>query len=196
MSPGYPPQLWSPRRWPAALVIATVSAAAGAAVSALITANTVARHQFSVGSHPTTTTVAITAPPSTQLSPLPTAQADRQTCIAWLVAGEKIHAAVQAQAIIPQNLTVVDKAVQGNPEWAAAVRKSADLYGQAGDTLEVGITPGNTLILKQAATSGAGALHMLSTAYGSFDPAGGNTYHVMHESADTMDVLCNRLAPR
>jgi hypothetical protein len=98
--------------------------------------------------------------------------------------------------VLPQGMTILDPAVRQSPEWSAAARRAADLYGQAGDLLAAGSTPGITVILSQAATSAVSALHALATTDATFDAANGNTYHMVRESADTMDVLCDRLAPR
>ena len=167
-----------------------------ATIAAIIAAN-VAAHRRDSGA-PTTATVTVTAtPPAPPTpSPLPAAQADRQTCQAWLAAGDQIHAASAAQSVIPKGMTIVDQAVRDNPDWTAAVHKAADSYGKAGDTLAAGIAPGTTTVLNQAATTAADALHALSTAVATFDAANGNMYHVVREAADTMDVLCERLAPR
>lgn len=73
---------------------------------------------------------------------------------------------------------------------------AADQYRQAGDKLTSGIAPGTTTILDQTATSTASALHALATADATYDAAGGNSYDILKVSANTMDVLCERLAPR
>ena len=98
--------------------------------------------------------------------------------------------------MIPQGTTILDPAVRANPTWTAGVERAAGLYGQAADTLAAGIAPGTTTILTQSAGAAAAALRALETGYKTFDQANGNTYHVVKESADTMDVLCERLAPR
>lgn len=196
--PRYPPRPPIPRRryWPAAVALTVASAAIAATATALISTQ-IATHRADSGAR-TPATVTLTATPSVPPppAPLPTAQADRQTCNAWHAAGDKIHAATRAQSVIPKEMTVLDQAVRDNPDWNAAVHKAADLYGQAGDTLAAGIAPGTTVVLSQAATSAVAALHTLSTAYATFDVAGGNAYHVMDESAREVDVLCERLAPR
>jgi hypothetical protein len=98
--------------------------------------------------------------------------------------------------VLPPNSTIVDQAVRENPQWSAAANAAADLYGQAGDVLAAGITPGATAILNQNAIAAAAALRTLSVAEKTLDATNGNAYHVAHQSGDTMDVLCDRLAPR
>jgi hypothetical protein len=185
----YPPQPAARRRWPA-FVAGAVLAGVTATV---VTANVTASHT-STPAAPVTVTATPPAPP--QPARLSVAVADRKTCNAWLSTGDKIHAASAAQSVIPQGMTILDPAVRDNPDWAAAVRKAADLYRKAGDTLAAGIAPGTTRILDQAATTAANALRTLSTGYGKFDPASGNTYSTTHEASDAMDALCERLAPR
>jgi hypothetical protein len=107
-----------------------------------------------------------------------------------------MHAATKAQSVIPPQMTVVSQEVRDNPDWTAAVHQAADFYSQAADAMAAGVAPGATTILGQSGTSMIDALRTLSTAYGTFDAAGGNAYHVMHEASDAMDVLCERLAPR
>jgi hypothetical protein len=192
----YPPP-GRQRRWPTIVAIALATGAVTATVTALITTQ-LAHHADSASTHAPGATVTVTTAPSAAPTPapLPTAEADRKTCTAWHAAGDKMHEASHAQSVIPKEMTVLSQQVRDNPDWSAAVRKAADLYGQAGDTLAAGIAPGTTVVLSQAAASAADALHTISTAYRTFDAAGGNAYHVMHESSDEVDVLCERLAPR
>ncbi|WP_204810526.1 hypothetical protein [Mycobacterium riyadhense] len=189
--PPYPPQPTARRRWPAFAAGAAAGTIVAATIASIITANVTGSGHTSTPAAPVTITE--TPPPP---SPLPAADANRRTCQAWLSAGDRIHDATGALSVIPEGTTILDPAVRANPAWTAAVKRAADLYGQAGDTLAAGITAGTTVILDQAATTAAGALRTLSSGYGDFDAAAGNTYHVMRESADTMDALCNRLAPR
>ena len=154
------------------------------------------RPTHSAAPRPSTVTVTVAPAASPSPAPLPAAEADRQTCRAWHAAGEQIHAASRAQSVIPKSRTVLDPAVLANAQWAGAVRTSAEFYRRAGDTLAAGITPGNTTVLGQAATSTADALRTLSTAFGTFVAVGGNANHVMDEAAREVDVLCERLAPR
>jgi hypothetical protein len=205
-SPAYP--TWPPppsppiprrrRRWPLVAGAAAAGAVAVAAITAVVTANVTAGSSGHTGTTaaPATATVTVAAPTPAAPAPLPEAQANGRTCAAWLSAGDLIHAASAALSVIPQGTTILDPAVRANPAWTAGVQKAASLYGQAGDTLAAGIAPGTTSILDQTANAAANALHALSTGYGTFDAASGNTYHVVRESADTMDALCNRLAPR
>lgn len=205
-SPGWqpPPQPLPPpfslpprprRRWPIAAGFTAVAVVA-ATIATVITAQVASRGGSGRAYPPATVTVTATPPAPPKPPSLPTADADRRTCQAWWAAGDKIHAASDAQAVIPKDMTVMDPPVRENPEWTAAVHKAADFYDQAGDTLAAGIAPGTTIILARAATTAAAALRTLSTAYGTFDVANGNAYVVMRETADEMDVLCERLAPR
>lgn len=183
------------RRWPGLVGVAVASAAVAATVSALITSQVV---RTDSAGRVTAPAVTVTATPSAPAppAPLPTAQADRQTCNAWTAAGDKIHAASHALAVLPKGSTILDPQVRDNPELSDAARKAAEFYGQAGDTLAAGIAPGTTTILDRSATAAAAALRALSTGDATLDAASGNTYHVVRESADTMDALCNRLSPR
>lgn len=200
---GTPPPAWEPtpprasRRWPA-IAAAAIIGAVLAATSAATIATRIATHHDSRRSHTPAVTVTVTAPPSTASPPvpLPPAEADRRTCDAWHAAGDLIHSALHAQAVIPEGITILDPAVKANPKWSAAVRQAADLYGQAGDTISAGIAPGTTAPLDRSAITAGAALHALSSAVAAFDPANGNMNSVVHESADAMDVLCDRLAPR
>lgn len=133
--PGYSPPSRSQRRWPTTVAIAAASAVLAATVAALITARVSSTDNSSGHSTAPAVTVTATPPPPAPPAPLPTAQADRQTCNAWHAAGDQVHAATQAQNVIPKGVTILDPAVRENPEWAAAVKQSADLYGQAGRTL-------------------------------------------------------------
>ncbi|WP_293001543.1 hypothetical protein [Mycobacterium sp.] len=107
-----------------------------------------------------------------------------------------MRAASKALSVLPRDATIVDQAVRDNPEWAAAARTAADLYGQAGDDLATGIAPGTTALLNQNAIAAAAALRALSIAEKTLDATNGNAYHAAHETGDTMDVLCERWAPR
>ena len=183
-----------PRRsWLAYFVVGVSCAAIGATVAALI-ATHAATSRASITAQPVTVTAAATPPASP--APLPTDQADRRTCNAWLAAGEEIHAAQAAMPTLPSGMTILDPAVRQNPDWSAAVKKAAKQYGQAGDVLAAGIASGTTAILDQSANSAVNALHALNIADSTFDLANGNTYQMVRESAATMDVLCDRLAPR
>ncbi len=192
--PPAPPPASPPRRWGLTVGVAVVSAALAATIASIVTAASTRE------SAPVTTvsTVTVTAQPSTPVTPpaLPAAQADRQTCQAWVAAGNQIKGASAAQSVIPEGTTILDPAVQDNPAWKAGVQRAADLYGQAGETLAAGIAPGATPILDQSAAAAAAALRALATGYKTFDPASGNTYTTTREASDTMDALCERLAPR
>ena len=175
---------------------AAASAFVAGTAAVVITAHVVAQH-----SHPRGTaaaTVTVTAPPPTAPTPapLPTTQADRQTCNAWHAAGDKIHAASRSISELPDHTTILDPQVRTNPAWSAAVARAADFYGQAGDILSAGIAHGTSVILSKTAAATAAALQALSTSEVAFDVTNGNAYDAVHNSADSMDVLCERLAPR
>ena len=202
-SPGAaPPPGWGPappragRRWPEITAAAIISAVI-AATSAAIVATRVARLHGSQSAS-VVAPVTVTAPPPASPPPirLPQAEADRRTCNAWLAAGKHVDAAGNELAVIPQGLTITDRSVRDNPEWSAAVHRAAAEWGRAGDTLSAGIAPGTTAILEKSAVAAAAALQALGIADETLDVAGGNTFHVWKESADTVNVLCDRLAPQ
>ncbi len=190
--PPYPPQSSAAdaaaprRRWPAFVCGVAIGAVAAAAI-ATHTADT-------APSTPVTVTAAPPAPSTP--APLPAAGADRKTCNTWLAAGKLINDAATDLSVLPSGVKVLDPAVRANPDWTASVQKAASLYGQSADTLAGGIAPGTTAILGETSGATVAALRVLAMGYGTFDDAAGNTYHMMKESADTMDALCNRLAPR
>jgi len=194
--PPYPPPGPPRRRWPALAMAAAAGAAVAATIASVIAAQLATDRAESARSAPSPVTVTATPAPPPPPAPLPTAQADRQTCNAWLAAGDKIHAASGVLAVIPKGTTLVDQAVRDNPDWSAAVHRAADLYEQAGETLTNGIAPGTTIILERAATTAASALRTVSTADMTMDAIDGNAFDAWKESADTVNVLCERLAPR
>lgn len=195
--PPYPPQqpTTERRRWPAFAAGAAAGAIVAATIASIITANvTGGSGHTSTPAAPVTITETPAPPPTP--TPLPAADANRRTCNTWLAAGELINSGAAELAVLPSGVKILDPAVRANPEWTAAVQRASELYGQAADKLAAGIAPGTTAILNQTADAAVAALRVLSTGYGSFDDAAGNTYHIMKESADTMDVVCERLAPR
>lgn len=191
--PPYPPP--SPRRrWPALAAAAAAGAVVAAPIASVI-ATQAAGHRATTAPARVTVTDA-PAPPPLPPAPLPAAQADRQTCDAWHAAGDKIHAASRSISVLPGKMTILDPQVRTNPQWSAAVVQAADFYGQAGDILLAGIAPGTSVMLSKTATATGEALHALSTSEAAFDATNGNAYDAVHNSADSMDVLCERLAPR
>lgn len=187
--PGYsprPPARPTARRWPVFIAGAAIGAVVAAAAATIVTTH--------IASTPTQTA----APPSNPASPppLPEPEANRQTCNAWLLAGDRIRAAGRAQSAIPKDMSILDPAVRAKPAWNDAVKKAADEYRQGSDILAKGITPGAATILTDAAYATVGALNTVSTAYTTFDAASGNAYQALKEESDTVDVLCERLAPR
>lgn len=195
-TPAYPN--WPPpggvavprRRWPVFIGGMAIGAVAAAAITAAI----VARPSGTTPSTPVTITASPPAPSTP--APLPAAEANRHTCDTWLAAGKLINDAATELAVLPAGTKILDPAVRANPDWSAAVQRAADRYKQAGDGLAIGIAPGTAAILDQMASSTANVLHALATADGSYDSAGGNAYDSLKASANTMDVLCEQLAPR
>lgn len=141
-------------------------------------------------------TITMPAPPPLAPVPLPTAQADRQTCQqGWLASVVPINAATDALAVLPNDITILDPAVHANAEWTAAVNKAGNLYRQASDTLEEQIAPGTTSVLAEASNTAIKALRLLGDSYSSFDPISGNAHNIATAAADQMAALCMRLAP-
>lgn len=192
----YPPPVPLPpaarRRWP----VFVGGVAIGAAIAAALTAALMAGTRDTATGTPVTITATATPPAPTTPAPLPAAEANRHTCDTWVSAGTLINDAATSLAVLPTGTKILDPAVKANPDWSAAVQRAADQYKQAGDKLASGIAPGTAAILDQTATSTAGALHALATADATYDAAGGNMYDILKVSANTMDVLCERLAPR
>lgn len=195
--PPYPPQSSAAdaaaaprRRWPAFVCGVAIGAVAAAAITAVIAARTA----DTAPSTPVTITAAPPAPSTP--APLPASDANRHTCDTWLAAGRLINDAATELSALPAGTKILDPAVRANPDWSSAVQRAADRYKQAGDGLATGIAPGTAAILDQMASSTASVLHALATADGSYDSAGGNVYDLLKVSANAMDVLCERLAPR
>lgn len=195
-SPTVPPGAQLPSRRRPVIVALLAGTVGGAAAAAVITTQIATRHADSGGQPPAAVTVTAAPSAPTPALQLPAAQADRATCNAWLAAGKHVDAAGHELSVIPKGITIADQPVRDNADWTAAVHTAAKEWGLAGDTLAAGIAPGTTPILYQSATAAAAALHALSTADETLDAAGGNTFQMWHESADTVNVLCGRLAPR
>ncbi len=199
--PAFPPGAYPPpgpprRRWPSLAAAAAVGAVVAATLASVIATQLATERAESSRSAPTTVTMTATPTPPPSPAPLPTAQADRQTCNAWLAAGKHVDAASTALETLPKGMKIMDPQVRGTAEFSALVRKAASEYNQAGDTLAGGITPGTTAILSQAATTAVAALHAVSTGDATYDVANGNTFQTWKEAAGTVNVLCERLAPR
>lgn len=199
--PGYSPMPPGPpapdrrRSWPGLATAGVVGAVVAAAAAAIITAQA----RDTTAAPPQTSapvTVTVPAPPPPLPAPLPTAQADRQTCDqGWDGTDVPTKSAAKALDILPPGVTVLDPAVQENPEWAAAVRRAGGLYLQASEGLATQIAPGTTPILAQAANTAAKALRVLGDSHITFDPISGNAHHLAVDAANQMAVLCTRLAP-
>ena len=140
-------------------------------------------------------TVTVEPPVLAEPVPLPTAVADRQTCATIKTeAVGRIHAASDAVQVIPEEMTILDPAVQEHPEWRASVVRAAQLYDEAGDVIAV--APGTAPFLAAAARTVASSLHALAQGYRSFDPASGNTNTAMKKAGETVDFLCGQVVPR
>lgn len=192
---GYPPPP-PPRgphhRWPRIAAAAALGAVVGAVATISITLQ-VRDDGARVEATPTATvTVSPPADPPA-LSPLPEAQANRETCGTRTQASRLISEASTAQGVIPQGMAIDDPAVQANPTWSAGVQRAAALYRDAGRTLKV--TPGTTSVLAESVSTASRALLALGTTYEAFASVSGNTYDIASEASDTMDELCQRLAP-
>lgn len=181
------------RRWPVLAAVAAAGIAIGAVAATIVTTQT---GDTSTATAPVTVTETVAPPSPSAPPPQPEATANRQTCNAWLSAGDHIRAAGREQSVIPKGMTILDPAVRSDPSWTAAVKNAANEYRQGSDILAKGITPGASPLLVEAAQTAVGALNAISTAYMSFDDANGNTYQTLKEASDTVDVLCERLAPR
>lgn len=194
--PGYPPLPPGPpagggRRW-LALVVAAVAGAVVAA-GAVTLAVTQSRDNAAPLASPAPSTITVAAPTPASPVPLPTDQADRQTCSPRADASRLISAASEAQGVIPQGMSILDPAVRSNPAWTAGVVRAGSLYTQAGDVLKV--APGTTPALAQAVATAASALHALGTAYTSFNAVSGNAHDIAKAASNAVDDMCQRLAP-
>ena len=92
-------------------------------------------------------------------APLPTAQADRQTCHGLHRDAGSHHRLGHRCTICPSTgVTILDPAVQANPEWTAAVRKAGESLQQASDVAQGRDSPGTTPVLAEAANTAVKAL--------------------------------------
>jgi hypothetical protein len=162
---------------------------AGVATTAITIAGTPDHASGSTGS---ATTVTVTASPTKPPAPLPTAEADQQTCHAYGTVDNLITAAGNALNIIPQGMPFTDPAVKNNPAWTAGVMRAADIYGQAAEVLASQTAPGTSTELAQVADTGASALRAMSIAYKTFDPDSGKTIDVWIATEKTLDWLCRK----
>ncbi|MEY8019109.1 hypothetical protein [Mycobacterium servetii] len=186
--PGPPPRVT--RRWP----LLAAAAAAGAIIAA--TAATLITIQA------TPTPVAVPAPPALTVTetakppappaPLPAPQADAQTCHGWGDATALINAANKAQSVLPDGMTITNPEVRANPAWTAAVTQSGHLLGRAGDTLATQLAPGTSPMLADMTNTTVSALHTLSIAFTTFDPANGDAMTVFQANQQAMNVMCHQ----
>lgn len=193
--PPPPPPRRSRRSWPTL----AAAAAAGAVVAAIIAAViTMQVRDTTPAAAPTHAPVTKTVQPPTPQSPapLPTAQADHQTCYqGWDVASHYTDMAKDALRVLPNGMKVSDPAIQSNPDWTAALKRAGSLYQQASDTLRAQIAPGTTPVLVAAANTAVEALHTLGDATANPTAANGNAFGIADAAAKEVGALCNRLAP-
>lgn len=178
-----PPNPRSRRRWPAI----AAAAAAGAVVAGAITTALAMKTTPAPQAGPTVVTV--TTGPTTPAA-LPADQADKETCRAWRTARPLITAAAVAQGVIPAGMTITSPEVRANPDWTAGVTKASLLYQQASDIIAERTASGTSRLLADLSATAAAALHTLSIAYATYDPANGNIMTTFTETENAMDVLC------
>lgn len=174
------------KRWPGILA----GAGAGALIAAL-TAAVITTAARDTPASPSTTTTTVAAPTTAAPAPLPTAQADRQTCHGWLDAGTLMDSAESATA--PLKGVRLDEA---KPGIRAAAVKVGDLLKQASTVLETNIAPGTTPVLAAATASAATTLAGDAHSYLALDEIGAATFdRITNATAAEMTALCRRLAP-
>lgn len=189
--PAWPPPQHLPpanpgsrRRWPA---IAAAAAAGAVVAGAITTALAMKTTTPAPQAGPTVVTVTTGA---TTPAALPADQADKETCRAWRTARPLITAAAVAQGVIPAGMTITSPEVRANPDWTAGVTKASLLYQQASDIIAERTASGTSRLLADLSATAAAALHTLSIAYATYDPANGNIMTTFTETESAMDVLC------
>lgn len=183
--PQPPSQVQPRRRWIAPTVAALGGAVVGGLVATMVTLAATTPDTSTVSSAPSTVTE--TASPPAPPAPLPVADANAQTCQAWLTTDDLVTAAAAA---IPPGVDFNDPATAQNPVYKAAYTRAADMLSQAADTLEAQTAAGTSPILAQVAETTVGSLRTMSATYRSFDPATGNANDVFLESQKALDWLC------
>ncbi len=186
--PPAPPQ--RRRRWPAIAASAGIGAVVASVITTLVTVDATPGPTSTTGAPGAAQTVTVTAAPAKPPAPLPTAEADKQTCHAWGTTDTLVTAAAVAQSVISQGMTITDPAVQTNPAWKAGVLRAGELYGQAADTFAAQIAPGTSSMLAQIADTTVSSLRTLSEAYKTFDPANGNAVTAFQADQQAIDWLC------
>lgn len=178
------------KRWPGILA----GAGAGALIAAL-TAAVITTGVRDTPASPSTTTTTVAAPTTAAPAPLPTAQADRQTCHGWIEAVRLIDAGGNASAPL-KGKTLDDPVVQASPELAATAKRVGAFFNQAAAAVQSQLRPGSTPVLEAAATTAVKALAGEADSYESFDSVGGATFdRITNAAAAEMVALCRRLAP-
>ncbi len=183
----------SRRRWPG-IVVAFVIGVVVAIVVAQVGAAAL-RHTSEPEPRPTAT-VTVVPPEPVPPPPLPTELADRQTCVeGWLAARDLRQSAIDMLDVMPKGIRLDNPAIQQNPDWVAAVRRSADAMRQAGDALETHIALGATPLLASAARTAVTAFHTEAFAYTNFAPAMWGASALGDETSQQIAALCTRLVP-
>jgi len=196
LPPGPPPAHGPRRRWPVLVAAGLVGAVVAAVAAATIT---VANRDSSPAAAPqtrapVTKTVSPAAPSSP--APLPTAQADHQTCYqGWDSASHFTDLAGDAMRALPKGMKISDPTIQSNPDWTAALQKASGFYQQASDALRSQIAPGTTPVLLNAANTAVLALHTLGDATANPTATNGNAFNAADAATKEVGILCNRLAP-
>jgi hypothetical protein len=188
----YPPTPQRRRRWPAIAASAGIGAVVAGVITTLVTVAATPEPTSTAAAPGAPQTVTVTAAPAKPPAPLPTAEADKQTCHAYGTADTLVTAAGVALNVIPQGITIIDPAVQANPAWKAGVIRASELYGQAADTFAAQIAPGTSPMLAQIADTTVSSLRTLSEAYKSFDPTAGNVVAMFQADQKALDWLCGR----
>lgn len=140
------------------------------------------------------TTVTVAAPTPQSPAPLPTGQANRNTCLqGWVPASNLMASAVAAVDTLPPGMQIRDPMVQTNPQWGAALQTAGDFYREASDVLEVHIAPGTAPLLYEASVTAVKALRVLADATARPSEISGNASNIANEAATQVDVLCTLL---
>lgn len=193
--PPPPPPGGSRRSWPALATAVAAGAVVAAIIAAVITMQVRDTTPAAAPTHaPVTKTVQPPAPASP--APLPTAQADRQTCEqGWIPAGHFIDSGKAALRTLPGGVRIGDPIVKTNPDWNAAAQQAASFYRQAGDAMASAIAPGTTPILAAAADTAVKELRLFSVVISTNDATVGNAGTLGNATANAVGTLCERLAP-
>lgn len=193
--PHPPPHVAGRRhRWP--LVAAIVVGAVTGVVAAVVIVMQIRPGPAAMppAAHPVTVTVP--APTPAKPAPLPTEQANRQTCDQGLTPAERfIDEAEAALATLPSGVKIGQAEVPANPAWNDAAQRAAGAYQRASDALGAAIAPGTTPMLAEAARTGVKELLLGASAIRTNDSMIGNVVEIGNETAKMLATLCDRFAP-